>query len=462
MSAGQKTLLAVSGDAVVDRHVSAAATAGHRVLRAPSGESALLALDREEIEMMLVDVDLPGISGLELLRIVKENYPLVEVVMMARGDNDLEGAVQSIKDGAYNFVARDIDAGSLAGILRNAAQRQDLNRQVLALSAQVEDPDREFIVGPSQAMLDIVDVVRKVGRLPATILILGESGTGKELLARLVHRESADPSAPFIAVNLAAIPQELVESTLFGHEKGAFTGAHRQQLGKFELAGNGTLFLDEVGDLRLDLQAKLLRAIQEGEIERVGGSRPVRTSFRLIASTNTALEKAVKEGRFRDDLFYRLNVIPIRMPPLRDRIEDVPELAAFFLRRYNARFHKDVKGFSEAALELLKGYWWPGNIRELQNLVERLVAVSEKEWITDEDLPFDYHMPRMDTAREEGGNLLQEALDTFERNVILKSLEKSGWNVSATARYLGVPLSTLKHKMERLEVRALARRLRGG
>ncbi|MFB3854345.1 MAG: sigma-54-dependent transcriptional regulator [Vicinamibacterales bacterium] len=458
----QKTLLAVSTDSEFDRHVSAASAAGHRVLRAPSGESALLALDREEIEMMLVDVELPGITGLELLRIVKENYPLVEVVMVGRTGGDLEAAVQSIKDGAYHFVSREVEAGALSGILRNAAERHDLNRQVLALSAQAEDPDREFIVGPSQAMRDIVDVVRKVAKLSATILILGESGTGKELLARLVHRESADPSAPFIAVNLAAIPQELVESTLFGHEKGAFTGAHRQQLGKFELAGSGTLFLDEVGDLRLDLQAKLLRAIQEGEIERVGGSRPIKTSFRLIAATNTDLEKSVKEGRFREDLFYRLNVIPVRMPPLRERIEDVPELAAFFLRRYNARFHKGVKGFSEESLELLKAYWWPGNIRELQNLVERLVAVSEKEWITEEDLPFDYHMPRMNGERGGGGNLLQEAMDTFERNVILKSLEKSGWNVSATARYLGVPLSTLKHKMERLEVRALARRLRGG
>lgn len=410
--------------------------------------------------MMLVDVDLPGISGLDVLRIVRENYPLVEVVMMSRAENDLESAVQSIKDGAYHFVTSSIDAESLSSTFRNAAERHDLNRQVLTLSAQVAESDREFVVGPSQVMREIVDLVQKVGRLSATILILGESGTGKELLARMIHRESVDPSAPFIAVNLAAIPRELVESTLFGHEKGAFTGAHKQQIGKFELAANGTLFLDEVGDLRLDLQAKLLRAIQEGEIERVGGTRPIRTAFRLIAATNTDLDKAVKEGRFREDLYYRLNVIPIRMPALRERPEDLEELATFFLRRYNARFHKSIRGFSDAALELLKGYWWPGNVRELQNLVERLVAVSEKEWITEDDLPFDYHFARIDHSRRESGNLLQEACDTFERNLILKSLEKSGWNVSATARYLGLPLSTLKHKMERLEVRALVRRLR--
>ena len=198
----------------------------------------------------------------------------------------------------------------------------------MTLSAQVADQsEREFIVGPSKMTRDIVDLVHKIAKLSATVLILGESGTGKELLARLIHREAGDPDAPFIAVNLAAIPRELVESTLFGHERGAFTGAHRQQLGKFELASGGTLFLDEIGDLRLDLQAKLLRAIQEGEIERVGGTKPIKTEFRLIAATNVDLEKAVKEGRFREDLYYRINVIPIKLPPLRDRIEDLPQLA---------------------------------------------------------------------------------------------------------------------------------------
>jgi transcriptional regulator with PAS, ATPase and Fis domain len=293
------------------------------------------------------------------------------------------------------------------------------------------------------------------------VLILGESGTGKELLARLIHREAADPDAPFIAVNLAAIPRELAESALFGHERGAFTGAHRQQLGKFELASNGTLFLDEIGDLRLDLQAKLLRAIQEGEIERVGGTKPIRTNFRLVVATNVDLEKAVKEGRFREDLYYRINVIPIRMPPLRDRIEDLPELARLFLDRYKTKFRKPVCGISGSALKILASYWWPGNIRELENLIERLVAVSDKEWITDEDLPLEYHFAKLDSGQATGEALFQEACDTFERNFILRALEKSDWNVTATARYLGIPLSTLKHKMARLDLRDIARKLRG-
>ncbi len=236
-------------------------------------------------------------------------------------------------------------------------------------------------------MKDVLETVHKVAKLSATILILGESGTGKELLARLLHRESANPEAAFIAVNVAAIPRELVESTMFGHEKGSFTGALQQRIGKFELANGGTLFLDEIGDLKPDLQAKLLRAIQEGEVERVGGTRPIRTAFRLIAATNVDLERAVKEGSFREDLFYRINVIPVRLPPLRERIEDLPVLVDFFIKRYSARFHKDVRGIAESTLTMLSHYWWPGNIRELENLIERLVAVVDHEFITDEDLP---------------------------------------------------------------------------
>ena len=197
-------------------------------------------------------------------------------------------------------------------------------------------------------------------------------------------------------MNLAAIPRELAESTLFGHERGAFTGAHRQQLGKFELASNGTLFLDEVGDLRLDLQAKLLRAIQEGEIERVGGTKPIKTEFRLIAATNVDLEKAVKEGRFREDLFYRINVIPIKLPPLRDRAEDIPQLAEFFLKRYNTRFRKRIHGITDPTMAMLKKYWWPGNIRELENLIERLVAVTDKDYISEEDLPLEFHFAQLE------------------------------------------------------------------
>src|SRR5881394_1601284 len=456
-----KTVLIVDDDEGMRDTITAILKREYRVLRVSSGEAALPILNRDDVDLMLLDVRLPGISGFEVLRIVKENYSLVEVLMIS-AINEIETAVQAMKHGAYHYVTKDFDYDQLRSLVRNASERQDLNRQVLMLSAQVADQtEREFVVGPSKNTRDIVDLVHKVAKLSATVLILGESGTGKELLARFIHRQAGDPEAPFIPINLAAVPRDLVESTLFGHERGAFTGAHRQQLGKFELASNGTLFLDEIGDLRLDLQAKLLRAIQEGEIERVGGTKPIRTEFRLIAATNVDLEKAVKDGRFREDLYYRINVIPIKLPPLRERPEDIPQLVDFFLQRYNARFHKRVQSVTDTTMAVLKKYWWPGNIRELENLIERLVAVSDKEFISEEDLPLDFHFAQLEPQGTPTANLFEDATNTFERNFILRALEKSGWNVTATSEYLGIPLSTLKFKMDRLDIRELAKKLRG-
>ena len=456
-----KTILICDDDQGMRDTIAAILKRDYNVLTVSSGEAALGLLKHEDIDLILLDVRLPGISGFDVLRIVKENYNLVECIMIS-AINEVETAVQAMKHGAYHYITKDFDYDELRSLVRNACERQDLNRQVITLTAQVaEQSEREFLIGPSRQIRDIVDLVQKVARLSATILILGESGTGKELLARLVHRESGRGDAPFIAVNLSAIPHELVESTLFGHERGSFTGALKQQLGKFELASGGTLFLDEIGDLPLELQAKLLRAIQEGEIERVGGAKPIKTDFRLIAATNVDLDKAVKEGRFREDLYYRINVIPIKLPPLRDRIEDLPDLARFFLGRYKGRFRKNIQGISDSTLKILSSYWWPGNIRELENLIERLVAVSDKEWITDEDLPFDFHFAQLDRVPSQGESLFQQATNTFERNFILRALEKSGWNVTATARYLEIPLSTLKFKMDRLEIRELAKKLRG-
>jgi DNA-binding NtrC family response regulator len=466
VSVRRKTVLVIDGSDDARERLATPLRREHRVLRAASGESALGLMEREEVDIVVADSRLPGISASELLRIVRENYPLIETIV-AGESADVEGAVQAIKLGAYHYLPKAADPDTLRATVAHAAQRQDLNRRVLTLTAEVQElGDREFVAGPSRAMRETLELVQKVARLSATVLILGESGTGKELLARLLHRESAanpltGPSdRPFIAVNLAAIPRELVESTLFGHERGAFTGAMQQRIGKFELASGGTLFLDEIGDLKLELQAKLLRAIQEGEIERVGGSKPIKTTFRLIAATNIDLERAVKEGSFREDLFYRVNVIPVRLPPLRERMEDLPGLARFFLERYNTRFHKQVRGIADSTLRMLSHYWWPGNIRELENLIERLVATSEGEWITDEHLPFEFHVAELDHEKSDG-SLLDRALATFERNFIIRALERSGWNVTQTARYLGVPLSTLKFKMDRLEIRGIARRLKG-
>jgi two-component system response regulator AtoC len=459
MSTRRKTVLIVDAQDEARDRFSVPLRRDYRVLRAASAEAALTLMDREDVDILVADQVLPGISGLDMLQIVRENFPLAEVIMSS-AEPDVDGAVSAVKRGAFHFLIKTVDPDALRSIVARAAERQDLNRSVLTLrDAAEEGPGKEFVSGLSTALRDVVQTVHKVAKLSATVLILGESGTGKELLARLLHRESGTPDAPFVAVNLAAIPRELVESTLFGHEKGAFTGAIQQRIGKFELANGGTLFLDEIGDLKSDLQAKLLRAIQEGEVERVGGNRPVRTSFRLIAATNIDLERAVKEGAFREDLYYRINVIPIRLPPLRERIEDLPVLAEFFLKRYSTKFHKKVHGIAESTLRMMSHYWWPGNIRELENLIERLVAVTNSEWITDEDLPFEFHVVELDRTKSDE-SLLDRALTTFERNFIVRALERSAWNVTHTARYLGVPLSTLKFKMERLDIRELVRKVK--
>ena len=461
MSERRKTVLIVDDDEGMRDTLSAVLRRDFRVLKTAAGETALQIMEKEDVDLMMLDVRLPGISGIEALKIIKENYPYVEVIIIS-ALKELDTAVEAIRHGAYHYISKDFELEGVRTLVANASERQDLNRQVMRLSAEVaEQNDREFIVGSSRKIREIVDLVHRVAKLSATVLILGESGTGKELLARLIHRESIDPSSPFVPVNLAAIPKELVESTLFGHEKGSFTGAFRQQLGKFELASGGTLFLDEVGDLRIELQAKLLRAIQESEIERVGGTHPIRTDFRLIAATNVDLDKAIKDGTFREDLFYRLNVIPIRMPALRDRIEDLPDLARFFIRRYNQKFRKNIQGIAESTLEILSAYWWPGNIRELQNVIERVVAVTDKDWITDEDLPYELHVAQLDAEGPSTENLLERALNTFERNFIIRALEKSNWNVTATAKSLGIPLSTMKFKMDKLGVRKLVQELRG-
>jgi two-component system response regulator PilR (NtrC family) len=458
----RKTLLVVDSDDEIRESLTAALRRDYRVLRAATGEAALQIMQKEDVDLMLLEVHLRGVSGFEVLKIARENYPYVEIIVISK-TKELDTAIEAMRHGAYHYISKDFDIESIRTLFANAAERQDLSRDVTRLKEEVaEQNEREFVVGPSRSTRSVVELVQKVAKISATVLVLGESGTGKELLARMIHRESGRPTAPFVAVNLAAIPKELVESALFGHEKGAFTGAIRQQLGKFELAAGGTLFLDEIGDLKYELQAKLLRAIQEEEIERVGGTHPIKTDLRLIAATNVDLEKAVKDGRFREDLYYRLNVIPIRMPALRDRLEDLPELARFFLRKYSIKFRKNVQGIADSTLDILSSYWWPGNIRELENLIERLVAVSDKDWITDEDLPYELHVAKLDTQDQASTeNLLERALSTFERNFIVRALEKSSWNVTATSRALGIPLSTLKFKMDKLEIRQLARRIRG-
>ena len=374
---------------------------------------------------------------------VPSGDPRVQAVLEASSGPD-----RSLDDSDHDVLTA---AAHLGGLVLEAARGRPVIRSLSTTAS---------LIGSTPFMQSLRERVERVAMTDFTVLIEGESGTGKELVARQLHDLSPRRRGPFVAVNCAAVVETLLEAELFGIEERTATGV-RGRRGKFEHAHEGTLFLDEVSDLSAAAQAKLLRAIQEGEIERVGGAKPIKTDFRLIAATNVDIEKAVKDGRFREDLFYRINVIPIKLPPLRDRIEDLPQLARFFLGRYRARFRKNIHGISDSTLRILSSYWWPGNIRELENLIERLVAVSDKEWITDEDLPFEFHFAQLDRIPSRGESLFQEATNTFERNFILRALEKSGWNVTATARYLGIPLSTLKFKMDRLEIREIAKRLRG-
>jgi DNA-binding NtrC family response regulator len=460
MPSPQKTILIVDDDEGMRDTLTAILKREYRVIAASSAEDGLSRLRQTRVDLMLLDVRLPGIGGLEMLKQVREQRGELEVIMIS-AITDVETAVQAMKLGAYHYITKEFDYDALRALVRNASERQDLKNRVESLTAQVEAQDEEFVTGTSAAMRSVVALVQKVAPLDTTVLITGESGTGKEMLARRVHAESERRKGPFIAVNLAAIPGELVESTLFGHERGAFTGAVRQQLGKFELANGGTLFLDEIGDLRLDLQAKLLRAIQENEIERVGGRHPIRVDFRLVVATNADLAEAVRGGRFREDLFYRINVIPVRLPPLRDRIEDLAQLIDVFIRRYAVRFRKGVRGIEPAALAVLQRYAWRGNIRELQNLAERMVAVCDKTEITEADLPVEVQLAALDARHADpADSVLDQAVAAFERSYLLKALEKAEWNVAGTARQLRLPLSTLKHRMSRLGLNDMTRRLR--
>ena len=468
MSVRRKTVLVIDADDHDRERLAVPLRREYRVLRAASGEAALPLMEREDVDIVVADAKLSGLSALELLHIVRENYPLVESILVAEA-SDVEGAVQAIKLGAYHYLAKSSEPDTLRATVAHAAQRQDLNRRVLTLRAEVQEiGDREFIAGPQS--LDAGNArrcSRRWPRLSATVLILGESGTGKELLARLIHNASASAPGgggadrPFIAINLAAIPRELVESTLFGHERSSFTGALQQRIGKFELASGGTLFLDEIGDLRLELQAKLLRAIQEGEIERVGGGKPIKTFFRLIAATNVDLERAVKDGTFREDLFYRLNVIPVRLPPLRERIEDLPELAPVFSRSLQRAVPQAASVVSRSRPYACSPSPMARQRPRARESHRTRGGNRRRRMDHRRRSPVRVHRRGADHEKTDG-SLLERALMTFERNFIVRGLERSGWNVTQTARYLGVPLSTLKFKMDRLEIRDIARRIKGG
>jgi DNA-binding NtrC family response regulator len=446
------TVLVVDDEEGVRASIRAILDGTCEVLEAETGADALEILRGREVDLVMLDQRMPGEPGLDVLSRVKAADPST-VVVLATAVHDVRTAVEALKRGAYDYITKPFDVDDILMVVERALEKRALERQVLVLRSALTPPGVdtadgfEGLVGRHPAMVRIYQRITQIATTPATILITGESGTGKELVARAIHQRSDRSGQAFVAINVAAIPETLVESELFGHEKGAFTGAHARRLGKFELAHGGTIFLDEIGSLRLDLQTKLLRALQEREVERLGGTRPLAVDVRVLAATNVNLRQAVRDRLFREDLYYRLNVVPVHVPPLRERREDIPRLVQHFVRKFARECHRDVRAVSAGALDVLTRYDWPGNVRELENVIQRAVVLVGGPVIHLEDVPLDVAMPETVSLLARDTLPLREACDQFERQYVLRLLERTQWNVSRAARQLGVHRNTVLAKL---------------
>jgi two-component system nitrogen regulation response regulator NtrX len=403
-------------------------------------------------DVTFLDVKMARMDGLEALTKIREHDPAAVVIMIS-GHGTIDTAVEATRRGAFDFLEKPLDTDRLLLVLRNALQQQGLVQENARLRGEIES--RHQIVGRSFSLRQVLDRVEKVAPTDARVLVTGENGTGKELVARAIHRLSPRADKAFIEVNCAAIPSELIESELFGHMKGSFTGAHEDRAGKFELADGGTLFLDEIGDMSLQAQAKVLRALQEGIVTRVGGAKPITVDVRVLAATNKDLEEEIKGGRFREDLYYRLNVIPLHVPPLRERREDISMLVRHFVESYSREANLRPKPISDDALDRMQRMDWPGNVRELRNTVERLLILASGASITADDVEL------LVGGKMKGGALSGDLLgcatfaefkEAAERAFIVQKLRENDWNVSETARILDMPRSNLYKKIERYEL----------
>ncbi|MFQ5839407.1 MAG: sigma-54-dependent transcriptional regulator [Candidatus Methylomirabilales bacterium] len=429
------------------------ASAGYQVDETIDGDEALRHLTQARYDLILTDLKLPKRDGLVVLRAARGMSPNIAVVVMT-AYGTIDTAVQAMKDGAYDFITKPFDTNHLLLLIERALERRRLLTENLLLKeAFAEQLGFPQIVGVSRAMQQVGALIQKVAPSMATVLLLGESGTGKELFARAIHQLSPRKGRPLIPINCAAIPDPLLENELFGHEKGAYTGAQAVKPGKFELADGGTLFLDEIGDLSPAVQAKLLRVLQDGTFERVGGTKPIQVNVRVVAATNIDLAKAVREKRFREDLFFRLNVFPISIAPLRERPDDVPLLAEYFLPRFAAEMRKEVKGFSKEAERLLTSYTWPGNVRELENAIERAVILTMSSVLEPRDFALGVQRAEQDEGPPQptSGSLTEVsswAAQQAERDLIRRTLLLTQGNKAKAAEHLGVSYKTLRNKIK--------------
>ena len=417
---------------------------GHTVQTAPSGEDALLKLKEARFDILLVDIKMEGISGLDVLQHVKESDPDVAVVMIT-AYGSIPTAIEAMKNGAYDYMLKPFDPNELGVLIDKIIKHQDQEREMLFLREEHKERTRfESMIGQSKPMQDIFDLICDVAPTSTTVLITGETGTGKGLAAKAIHTNSPRCNGPFVTVNCGAIPEHLMESELFGHQKGAFTDAKETKKGRLELAHGGTLFLDEVGEISMRMQIDLLRVLEDRVFYRVGGTQPMEADFRVIAATNRNLEKAIKDGSFREDLFYRLNVISIVMPSLNRRKEDIPLLAEHFLNRFVQETNKTIDKINREAMDELMLYDWPGNVRELENAIERAVVVGKDRQILPENLPILCHQP----LHAPPNNSLKEV----EKAHISQILLDNDWNIARSAKILGIDRSTLYSKINRYKI----------
>ncbi len=435
---------------------------GYECIGAPGGQDAITSVERDAPDMVFLDIKMPGMDGLDVLSRIKAISDQLPVVMIS-GHGTVSTAVEATKLGAFDFIEKPLASDRVLLTIRNALDQSRLRDENKSLRRAVEV--RHEMVGTSPSLKQIVEAVRRAAPTNATVLIQGESGVGKELVARMIHRNSLRSRERFVQVNCAAIPDELIESELFGHEKGSFTGATEKQIGKFEQADRGTIFLDEVGDMSLKTQAKVLRVLQEGEVERVGSARTLKVDVRVIAATNKDLEKEIEKGNFREDLFFRLSVIPIFVPPLRDRTEDIPLLARHFADLFSRENNFRPKRFTPAALQALQRHRWKGNIRELRNTIERVIIMSSTDAVDLADLPESLRGGESRTAQAgpagdgagagagEPAGTLREFKENAERTFLVQKLRENAWNISKTAEAIGTPRSNLYKKLEQYNIR---------
>ncbi len=444
----RKTILIVDDEESICQSLSGVLSDdGYEVLTAASGEEALKIVDEELPSLILLDIWLPGLDGIEILKTVKAEHPQIRVVMMS-GHGTIETAVKATKLGAFDFIEKPLSLDKVLLIVNHALDMTRLEEENVLLKQKVV---HEYeLTGNSELITDLKETISLVSPTNAWILIMGENGTGKELVARSIHKQSKRAHKPFVEVNCAAIPEELIESELFGHEKGAFTGATEKKRGKFDLAHEGTIFLDEVADMSLKAQAKILRILQEKKYERVGGSKVIPTDVRVLAATNKDLSKEMEAGRFRQDLYYRLNVIPLKVPPLRDRKADIPLLVKRFLKDFAHKEGEQGKAITDDALDLLIRHDWPGNIRELKNIVERLVIMTAGDVIDEKDIP--PFVQKDQTDEPDGGAVAADsyrsAKTAFEKRYIAQKLREHEGNISRTAEAIGLERSNLHRKIK--------------